>query len=871
MGIQKIKVTNGVYWISIPEVDLRLLCGCPADVVKHLKRKGLIQTISMYGEEYETGPNAILLSDVMIQNGQFSNMVEFPVLQMLYNQGLAVPGHPNNTGEKPLLIGSKEQLDKQWEYLMRGNYGLLSKEELLNTGISDSLAQQVWATKFNFSFGEFKNLNRFIEPVTLEDESVVIKDKVSIKRLYTNIFEIKYNGQYITVDLNLGISDEYEPAYSTGYHLIEREYFAVIHSGEGNGWDPNRPSMASILLFQGKIYLIDAGPNIDKNLMSLGISINDIEGIFHTHAHDDHFAGLPLLIKSDHRIKYYSSALVRHSVFKKLTALTSIPEEEFSSYFEFHDLEMGRWNMINGLEVMPVFSPHPVETNIFYFRALGPQGYKTYAHLADISSMDVINRMIQGDDENRETLKKVKKHIEKYYFLPADLKKIDAGGGMIHGSAADFQKDPSGRIVLSHTSSEYSDLEKEIGSEAHFGMIDVLIPSRIDYHTLVSEKYLNHYFSEIPDYQLDILLNNEYRLFNPGTIIIKRNELNNHAHLILSGVVEIMDSRHRVRNNLSTGAIVGEISSLTGAPSRFTVRAKSYVKTLAIPAFVYQQIISSNDILRDIKKQNENLIFIITNRLLGESISYKTQVELIRHMTLRKIKAGARIDIYKNKQIAVIKNGEVEVIQNNALVDKLKSGEYFGEEIIIKHKDIKFQYKAGKQVELYFIPADILLKIPVIHWKMHESLNRRLKKSGRRQAGSQTLFHYRQEYSVGINVFDNQHKEILEKINQVYGNILHKSHRQVILESLNALLHYTQFHFREEEKLMKSFGYSQYSEHKKEHENILRQIINYRDDIMNENQFEEEEILRFLKSWLFDHILNHDKNYAEFFHKRGMF
>jgi hypothetical protein len=49
----------------------------------------------------------------------------------------------------------------------------------------------------------------------------------------------------------------------------------VLHSGEGDGWDPDRPAMASIIIFQGKVYLIDAGPNIRHTLNALGISVNE--------------------------------------------------------------------------------------------------------------------------------------------------------------------------------------------------------------------------------------------------------------------------------------------------------------------------------------------------------------------------------------------------------------------------------------------------------------------------------------------------------------------------------------------------------------------------------------------------------------------
>ena len=40
--------------------------------------------------------------------------------------------------------------------------------------------------------------------------------------------------------------------------------------------------MASIVTFQGRIYLIDAGPNISHSLNALASTPIEIEGIFHT-------------------------------------------------------------------------------------------------------------------------------------------------------------------------------------------------------------------------------------------------------------------------------------------------------------------------------------------------------------------------------------------------------------------------------------------------------------------------------------------------------------------------------------------------------------------------------------------------------------
>lgn len=67
--IKKTEIIRGVYWVEIPDADLFILCGCPEDATKHLMRLRLIVPTEKDGVVFETGPNAILLSDVALQNG----------------------------------------------------------------------------------------------------------------------------------------------------------------------------------------------------------------------------------------------------------------------------------------------------------------------------------------------------------------------------------------------------------------------------------------------------------------------------------------------------------------------------------------------------------------------------------------------------------------------------------------------------------------------------------------------------------------------------------------------------------------------------------------------------------------------------------
>ncbi len=473
--LRKFHVTTGVYLVEAPDVGLSILCGCPGDVVKHLMRRGLIVEAESNGTRYETGPNAILLSDVMLQNGMFCNLGEFPVLQMLYLQGMIVPGHPNNRGQKPLLIGLPEQVETQMRYIHRGNYGLNTREELMAAGATPAQADEMMAMKLRFSFGHIQSPENLLDTVHLAGEPVLMNGGVEIRRVALNVFEIRLGDETSIVDLNLPPDQHYPAPYTLGKYSVDRDYFSIVHTGDGDGWDPNRPCMSSMVMFQGRVYLIDAGPSLHHNLTALGISVNELDGLFHTHCHDDHFAGMTALLHADRRIKYFATPMVRAAVTKKFAALMNTNDDVFEHCFEPHDLEYDVWNNIDGLEVKPFVSPHPVENACYQFRAPWEGSYRTYAHYADLISLKTLHGMRKTNSEpgiSQAFYDKVKAD----YAAPADVKKIDIGGGMIHGMVEDFRADTSGKIVLAHIARDLTVAEKEIGSGAPFGAVDVIIP-----------------------------------------------------------------------------------------------------------------------------------------------------------------------------------------------------------------------------------------------------------------------------------------------------------------------------------------------------------------------------------------------------------
>ena len=278
-----------------------------------------------------------------------------------------------------------------------------------------------------FAFGKIRDTEELLTMKVVENDPVEIAPGVTVRRTGMNRWEFLSGGQSLDVDLTLGEGEEYETPFDLGSGSIRREYFSVIHIGEGDGWDPAKPCMGSIVCFQGRLYLIDAGPNILESLTALGISVNEIEGIFQTHCHDDHFAGLTSLVRSDRRLRYFAVPAVRATVEKKMGALMGIDSLRFARLFDVQDLTADEWNPVDGLDVRPLFSSHPVETTVLFFRAHGEEGTKTYAHLADLPSSAVLDEMVTDDPTKDGISAEARDRFLREVRARMDIKKVDAG------------------------------------------------------------------------------------------------------------------------------------------------------------------------------------------------------------------------------------------------------------------------------------------------------------------------------------------------------------------------------------------------------------------------------------------------------------
>ncbi|SCA55698.1 conserved hypothetical protein [Candidatus Terasakiella magnetica] len=863
--IIKSKLANGVFWLDFPKADLRILCGCPADAVKHMMKRGVIFANDASDVFHESGPNAILLSDLSVQKSSFSNLGEFPVLQMLYRQGMILPGHPGNTGVKPLLIGNPDQLAAQIQYIHRGNYGLANEDELLRAGATPKLAKDLMRMKLKFAFGKIADPKELLDSLVIENGPTPIRNGVSVERLSINLFEFTYEGEKVTIDLNLAEDENYMPSYNLGHYQVGREYFSVIHSGEGDGWDIERPSMASIIIFQGKTYLIDAGPNIETTLRSLGIDISEVEGIFLTHCHDDHFAGLPALIRSDHRIKFFATPLVRHATVKKLSALMSLDESRFIQFFDVYDLKENHWNNVDGLEVKPINSPHPMETTILFFRTQWSDGYKTYGHLADIASFQVLGGMVTGDDNAPGISQSYCDEVKQQYLEPCDVKKLDNGGGLIHGVSTDFEQDASNKIIFAHTARALNEEERQIGSGAPFGTEDVLIPSNYDYLISRANTYLKSFFPELPKDQFDLLLNHEVVNFNPEEIIVKAGDKIENTYFVLSGAVEIIAPDTNITHRMSAGSFIADMHGLCGASSTETYRAMSFVKALKLPMNMYIEFVKRNEMFSAISMLAEKRELLQKSWLFGGSISdgIKNAIAASMHVTkdIEEFKDFGNTRDY----IGLIKEGTVTLKLGDHVFQVLEPGETLFEDHGVYGMENIFDMEFSKNCAIALIPLIVIKEIPIVQWKLLERVAKQMRALANSTQWDDSLLKWRDEYSVGIEEIDQQHQKLLVLTTDLMAALKEQKTVAEIQELVTALSDYTVLHFQKEEEIFIDAGYSESQAHKEKHIKLAAQVSALMERCAKPvSPQEAEEIHSFLKRWILLHILLEDRKYASY-------
>ncbi|MEI0564155.1 bacteriohemerythrin [Brachyspira pulli] len=123
------------------------------------------------------------------------------------------------------------------------------------------------------------------------------------------------------------------------------------------------------------------------------------------------------------------------------------------------------------------------------------------------------------------------------------------------------------------------------------------------------------------------------------------------------------------------------------------------------------------------------------------------------------------------------------------------------------------------------------------------------------------------KYKIGYKRIDDQHKELVNIINDLYDCIdysdseddkLKESFKNVLKKTVD----YVAYHFTYEEKIMHAIQYRKLLEHSSSHREFTQTIYNYVLSYENGSIDAIHNLVKYLKEWLLNHVLVADKEFV---------
>ncbi|WP_053957244.1 bacteriohemerythrin [Inediibacterium massiliense] len=122
---------------------------------------------------------------------------------------------------------------------------------------------------------------------------------------------------------------------------------------------------------------------------------------------------------------------------------------------------------------------------------------------------------------------------------------------------------------------------------------------------------------------------------------------------------------------------------------------------------------------------------------------------------------------------------------------------------------------------------------------------------------------WKDEYSIGVDLIDTQHKYLFTLWNNTYdllGNESCMNKYDKVFEMIDDLRQYARFHFQSEENYMLKIKYDQLFSQKIEHAEFMKKIEKMDYKLLDKNPKKYlEDWLGFILNWILDHVLHKDK------------
>jgi len=122
------------------------------------------------------------------------------------------------------------------------------------------------------------------------------------------------------------------------------------------------------------------------------------------------------------------------------------------------------------------------------------------------------------------------------------------------------------------------------------------------------------------------------------------------------------------------------------------------------------------------------------------------------------------------------------------------------------------------------------------------------------------------KFACGIALIDNQHKELVMLVNDMFNHITGdvNQENEYFKQVINKAINYIKVHFATEEKIMLATNFEGYAEHKRKHDTFVLAVVKNVRDYKDGKRLTLLTFTKFLKDWILTHIALMDKQYFDY-------
>ena len=121
-----------------------------------------------------------------------------------------------------------------------------------------------------------------------------------------------------------------------------------------------------------------------------------------------------------------------------------------------------------------------------------------------------------------------------------------------------------------------------------------------------------------------------------------------------------------------------------------------------------------------------------------------------------------------------------------------------------------------------------------------------------------TIIEWRSEFSVGIEIIDHDHKELVGRIRGRQQELEGCQDMDKIVEILGEIFADIAEHFTLEERVMEQMRYPALADHKEDHETLLDDLREIMVAVEDDGVLDEAQLTDDLDRWFSDHFRSHD-------------